>query len=172
MAYTLIASTTLSSNTAPITFSSIPQTFKDLVFLVNARGTAGTYDYFATYFNGDTGANYNGNLLFSSGSATPAAGGGSPSATPDNGNMVPRIPAVGINTSSFSNTKVYVPNYAGSGQKSYAVESLALQNTTSCYIAFQGSFWSSTAAITSVSFKPYSTGSFTTGSTFFLYGIK
>jgi hypothetical protein len=171
MGYTLIASTTLGSNTAPVTFSGIPQTYTDLVFLINARGTAGTYDYIATYFNGDTGANYNGRLLYSSGGSAPAAGGGN-SATPDNGNLVPRIPAPPINSASFSNTKVYIPSYTSSGKKSYVVESLALQNSTSCFIAFQGSFWTTTSAITSVSFKPYDVGSFTTGSTFYLYGVK
>lgn len=169
--FTLIASTTLGSNTAPVTFSSIPQTFKDLVFLVSARGTASTYDYFATYFNGDTGANYSGNMLYSSGGSAPAAGGVA-SVAPDNGGFVPRIPAPSINAASFSNTKVYIPNYTGSAKKSYRAESLAMQASSTCFIGFTGNFWNSTAAITSVSFKPYDVGSFTTGSTFYLYGIK
>jgi hypothetical protein len=57
----LLASTTLSTTTASVTFSSITGTYKHLNIVVSCRSTstsAGGYDIIVARFNGDTGSNY------------------------------------------------------------------------------------------------------------------
>ena len=50
--YTLIQKTTLNASAASITFSSIPQTFTDLVVKVSARGTTSAlYGYLYVKLN-------------------------------------------------------------------------------------------------------------------------
>lgn len=53
---TPIATNTLSSAASSITFSNIPQTYKDLVFVLNGYFSVTTYGYFR--INSDTSSNY------------------------------------------------------------------------------------------------------------------
>lgn len=60
--YSLLQSFTLGSNTATISFTSIDQTYQDLVLVMSSTGTAsgGPGDEFINcIFNSDTGSNYN-----------------------------------------------------------------------------------------------------------------
>lgn len=69
--YTPIASLTLSSpagdSTTPITFSSIPQGYTDLIIVANGLVTSGASLYLR--FNGDTGSNYSVTSFRGNGSA-------------------------------------------------------------------------------------------------------
>ena len=72
--YTPIATTTLASNTASYTFSSIPQTYTDLI--LEATGatdyTAGTsWPFYIQVGNGlvDIGSNYSDTMLYGNGSS-------------------------------------------------------------------------------------------------------
>ena len=64
--YDLLASSVLGSNTATVSFSSIPSTYQDLVLVVNASATALAFgrvrvnDDFSTY-RYVIGSNYNNN---------------------------------------------------------------------------------------------------------------
>jgi hypothetical protein len=65
--YVPIATTTLSSNAASYTFSSIPQTYTDLILQIsNAKSTINGYG-FTFGVNGDTGNNYSGQGLSGNG---------------------------------------------------------------------------------------------------------
>lgn len=55
--YLAIASQTLTANAGSITFSSIPQTFTDLVLIIRTRAYSNGNG--SITFNGDTGLNYN-----------------------------------------------------------------------------------------------------------------
>jgi len=66
--YTQIASTTLGSAAASVTFSSIPGTYTDLVLVINslvASGSPNTY----LQFNGDTTTNYSSTILGGNGTS-------------------------------------------------------------------------------------------------------
>lgn len=52
--YSLISAQTLSSNTGIVTFSSIPQTFTDLIFVSNAKSSFAAYDISAIRVNAVT----------------------------------------------------------------------------------------------------------------------
>ncbi len=160
--FELIEAKTLNTTTASITFSSIPQTYTDLLVLVSARGDAGGQRDLYISFNGST-SNFSNkfiemsNNIVSSGTTARYIG-----------------PVSGTTTTAsiFSNAAVYIPNYTGSTYKSFSGDFVAennAQGTNAIYLS--GSLWSDTAAITSIGLAP-SGGSFIQYSTFYLYGIS
>lgn len=66
--YDSIASTTLASTSATITFSSISSSYTDLVLVIAATNTGGNTDLFMR-LNNDTGTNYSYNWFSSTGSS-------------------------------------------------------------------------------------------------------
>jgi hypothetical protein len=162
---TLIASQTLSSSTATVTFSSIPSTYTDLQITFSARQDTGDLSCF-TRFNGDSGANYNYKTLYGTGTAV-----GSGSGTGQSGLIGWQTAPSGTTTNSFGSTLLYVPNYAGSTQKSVSADFVTENNATAGYQMLWGAVWTSTSAINSVSFTAFS-GNFIANSTFYIYGIK
>lgn len=67
--YTPIASQTLATSAASVTFSSIPQDYRDLVLVVKASvDTADRYS--RATFNGDSGSNYSYVKMMGNGSST------------------------------------------------------------------------------------------------------
>ena len=160
--YQLIEAKTLTTTTASITFSSIPQTYTDLLVLVSARGDAGGQRDCYISFNGST-SNFSNrfiemsNNIISSGTTARYIG-----------------PVSGTTTTAnvFSNAAIYIPNYTGSTYKSFSGDFVAENNAQGTNaIDLSAQLWSDTAAITSVGFAP-SSGSFIQYSTFYLYGIK
>ena len=74
--YTPIASVTLSAATSSVTFSGIPQTYTDLVVVINAGNSGGTGYGIALQCNNDTGSNYSFTQLYGTGSAATSYGAG------------------------------------------------------------------------------------------------
>lgn len=170
--YTLIASNTLSSSAASVTFSSIPATYTDLVLRVSAR-TDGS-----TIWSGDLelelNSSNNSSTLFSNteltgsgASATSARNSSSPRWYGDGG----RIDTAGNTSNTFSSDEWYIPNYAGNLNKVGGRFNVLEQNGTTAYINVSASLWRSTNSITSIFLASYA-GNYVAGSSFFLYGIK
>jgi hypothetical protein len=161
--YTLIDKSILGSSQSSVSFTSIPQTYTDLVLKVSLRNTTSMgLVYFS--FNSNT-SNRSSLLLFGSGSSPG-------SATFDNTD--PRVfiqNESGYTANSFGNGEMYIPNYAGSNYKSFSADSVQETNGTTAYSYLSAGLWSNTSAITSITLSNYS-GSFDTGSSFYLYGIK
>lgn len=68
LTYEPIATSTLSSPTGSVTFSSIPNTYTDLVLVANVvMGTLGSQ--YVLQFNSDTGTNYSNITLYGNGSS-------------------------------------------------------------------------------------------------------
>jgi hypothetical protein len=157
--FTKIASVTVGSGgAANITFSSIPSTYTDLCVKLSPRGTA------------DTGVLMFINSSTSSFSYRLLEGDGASAASYNN--TTGRIGAVLVTTAdTFSNIEVYLPNYAGSTNKSYSVDAVSEANASIAYPDLTAGLWSNTSAISSVGFNP-STGTFVQYSTATLYGIK
>jgi hypothetical protein len=161
--FELIASTTLSSAQASLDFTSIPNTFTDLCLKFSTR-TNQTQIYSEVYvkFNTST-ANISTRLLEGNGvnvasytSTTTIAVGAGANAT----------------ANTFSNFEIYVPNYAGSTNKSFSVDSVTENNGTSSWTDLTAGLWSQTAAITGITIYPSASWTFATYSTAYLYGIK
>jgi len=165
--YTAIATVTVGSGgAATMAFSSIPATYTDLLIMLSLRaensGSSG-YDFYADMaFNGST----------STASFRRLAG----YITTVNSDNAARLYAASFlgstgTANTYGNAQVYIPNYAGSNNKSYSSESAAETNSTNNYLDITAGLWSNAAAITSITFTP-SAGDFEQYSSATLYGIK
>lgn len=154
--YTPINTTTLTSNTAAITFSSIPSTYTDLVLISNFGATTGANN--SLTFNSDTGNNYSDTDLGTDGST----------ASSSRLTNFAYIRAGYVDTSSErSMSIVNIMNYANTSIN----KSVLLRWDSNSYTYSRIGLWRNTNAITTVTCTA-SAGLFTTGSTFTLYGIK
>lgn len=171
--YVAISTVTVTTATPTITFTSIPQTFTDLIVMMSVR-SANAADRVELYLtvNSDTAANYSSRRLqaYDSNSLISSAQSG---VTPTSNSTFGRITSATSNASTFSNVSLYIPNYTSSTQKSMSIEWNQENNSTASYsVGASAGLYSGTAAITSLSFSVESSGNFAQYSTATLYGIK
>jgi hypothetical protein len=160
MTMTLIETKTLGTAAASIEFTSIPQDGTDLLFLFSLRSTADV-DFVVLAMNAST-ANFTQRYL---------AGTGSNAFGLTQTNALTAITNPSTTTANtFSNASFYIPNYAGSTNKSFSLDVIFENNATLGRQQIHAGLWSDTAAITSVSFTVGSS-TFVTGSTISLYKI-
>lgn len=170
--YTLISSVTVGAGGASsIDFTSIPATYTDLQLVLSLRSNraASTFDYVFIRLNADSSSTYTNKNLY--GNSTNAYSGSS-SAT-----YIYAILADGNNatTNTFSNTSIYIPNYAGSAQKSISIDSVTENNNGSADAAFANltaGLYPSTSAINAIQVGPFNGTGWLQYSTAYLYGIK
>ncbi len=162
--YTLIEAKTLASVVASITFSSIPQTYTDLLVRVSARSNSGgnTHDNFLIYFNG-TQSNRTNRILYGLNGTV-----GSYTSTDYFGAF--NGPVSTANT--FGNADFYIPNYVGSNYKSISADIVSENNTTNGQDYIGAALWADTAAITSLTIGNYNASDFAINTTAYLYGIS
>jgi len=155
--YVAIATNTLGSTAASVTFSSIPGTYTDLVLIVNS--SASVASYISLQYNGDTATNYSVTLMRGNGSAASSTRYASTSEI--------YVSVASINTTEINNTIVQFQNY--SNTTTYKTN-LSRANNASLSTDASVGLWRNTAAINSI--KILNTGAnFAIGSTFSLYGI-
>ena len=164
----LIAKNVLGSDTASVTFSSIPGTYTDLLLIISARTDRGNNgDAILTQFNGDTGNNYSNRSLYATGSSAVSASWPGVSGI----YLVQATTAASDTANTFGNSETYIPNYAGSTNKSVSHTGVQENNAATSYMSADAGVWSNTAAITSIVLKPFNGTNFKSASSFFLYGI-
>ena len=159
-----IATVNVTTNTSTVSFSSIPQGYTDLKLVASVRNNVNnpsstTY----LYLNGVL-TNRTAKVIYGTGSVTGSYSNTGGIAGDTNG---------GTSTANtFSNQEIYIPNYTSSAYKSYSIDAITEDNstTTNNTLMFLAGLWSSTAAITSIDLG-LSPDSFIAGSTFTLYGI-
>jgi hypothetical protein len=160
----LIAKTTLGSSASNIEFTSIPGTYTDLLLFLSARTDRSgvNRDDVKVEFNGSS-SNLSSRILVGNGST----------ATSSSDTVIYGPPAVGATGTSdtFGNGYIYIPNYAGSTNKSVSVEGASESNTTTTLLYAVAGLWSSTAAITSIKLLPYTGPNFVANTSAYLYGI-
>ena len=160
--YTLISSNTLTTTAASVTFSSIPATYTDLKVIVSARANYGDpgVNLYVQFNSSATG--YTSRQIFANGANRYSY----------TGNYDQQyVNDSGSTANTFSNTEIYIPNYASANYKSNSSDSATENNTTTAYLSMAANLWSNTAAISSINLAP-SGGSFVQYSSFYLYGIK
>ena len=169
--YTLIASSTVGGGgAASIDFTSIPSTYTDLVIKYSARtDRANTNSDIYLQFNGVATATYSFKRIYGSGSGTGISDGLTNDAK---GGFAGNAAGSTATASTFSNSEIYIPNYAGSTAKSWSVDSVAENNSATALATLQAGLWSGTAAITSIKLQDYNSASFVQYSTAYLYGIS
>jgi hypothetical protein len=155
--YTPIATNTLSSSAASVTFSSIAGTFKDLVLVCWVKTSSNDIGL-RMQFNTDTGSNYSVTQLYGNGS-TAASNRQSSQTSIRWANNLATAGGIGIaNIQNYSNATTYKTMISRGGYASYGVNSTV-------------GLWRSTSAITSIVVFDEDSGSMASGSTFTLYGI-
>jgi hypothetical protein len=172
--YTLIASSTVGSGGASsIDFTSIPSTYTDLVLKYSVRqdlATVAASDYL--YLNGSQ-TSYSGRWIEGNGASASSFtatttylygnGGG------DGANAT---------ANTFANAEIYIPNYAGSTNKSLSHDAVSENNATTAYTDLGAGLWSNTAAINRVTLSTSATSitggtaKFVQYSTAYLYGVN
>ena len=168
-AYNLISTTTVGSGgAASIDFTSIPQTYTDLAVVMSARIDGGTiYGDVQASFNSDTtAANYSWRNLTGNGSSAV-----SETSSSGNARYCLMMAGSGTTANTFGSGLLYIPNYAGSTYKSFSSDSGSENNAATSYLRFFANLWSSTSAITSISFSGVG-NNFLQYSSASLYGIK
>jgi hypothetical protein len=159
--YTLIDSVTLTTE-ATVTFTSIPQTFGDLVLVVNQSSPSGAKGT-KVYFNGDSGSNYF-NLYMGGTSASTASSIVYGSTSILTGGY---ITASNVGVPMFVISQIM--DYSATDKhKSVLSRSNTPTGSNSGVVAWAGR-WANTSAITSILI---SDGNWAVGSTFYLYGIE
>jgi len=167
--FELIASSTVGSGgAASIDFTSIPSTFTDLVLKVSARDTSSdSSPSIRMTFNGSTSGYSNRRLVGFSGTSI-GSGQDTSIAYGSAG-----FSNTSIHTAStFSNSEVYIPNYTSSNNKSFSMDTVIENNSSTINaLALYAQIWANTSVISSISLVPES-GTFVQHSTAYLYGVK
>lgn len=170
--YTLIASNTLSSSAASVTFSSIPSTYTDLVLKYSVRtNNSVQVGQISVKFNASSTSDYSSTDLEASGVSSLAAVSQRSSA----GTYANYVYVNGNSStaSTFGNGEIYIPNYAGSTNKTFSQFSVT-ENNAAANVSLDAvaHLRSNAAAITEINLANFSTTQFASGSSFFLYGIS
>lgn len=155
--YTALATVTLASSAASVTFSSIPATYRDLVLVGSVKHTTSNGGYIAYRLNGDTGTNYTMVYMLGNGSSAASAAVSS--------DAFGRFGNGG--TSDFQTTVFNLFDYSATDKHKTA---LSRTNIVSLYTLAYATRWANTSAVTSIQLFPDS-GNFATGTTFNLYGV-
>ena len=157
-------------NSSSIEFTNIPQNYTDLQLVLSARSTQSDFEVtdVNVLFNGVTTNQTERNLRTS-----PTTGVISQNRTDI---ILGNMPSANNTANTFSNSSLYISNYASSTYKSMAVDGVSPSTTNSGYYWFVNmgaNLWSNPAPITSIILKA-NNGSFAfvQHSTATLYGIK
>lgn len=151
--YELISSQVLSTSAASVSFTSIPATYRDLVLVVEASVTGGASAFLR--FNSNSGSNYNYVLMRGNGST----------ATSSKANAQTEL-FIGYNFNKGL-YKISIMDYSATDKHKSTISRTDNANQTE---AFAGR-WAITSAVSSITFTLSGGESWTSGSTFYLYGI-
>ena len=153
----------LSSAQGSIQFSSIPSDFTDLMILTSLRSDrSAVVDILELQLNGAT-ANRSSRSLQGDGSAATSSSYTSGRIALDT--------AASATSNIFGNGQIYIPNYAGSLQKSAFVELVSENNATNAYQQIYSFRWADTTAVNSVILIPNLGTNWVAGSSATLLGI-
>ena len=156
--YTPLQTLTLGSNQATVTFANIPNTYKDLILIMNVEQSATSGNGGTIIINGDTGANYS--TVFMSGNGSSASSGtGSSSNSLSDLFFFESVRATHI---------IQFLDYSATDKHKTV---LARANVSSFQVRAGAGRWANTNAVTSFTLGMGQSRSYTSGSTFSLYGI-
>jgi hypothetical protein len=159
--YTPLATVTLASSAASVTFSSIPATYRDLILVIQS-GAVGNDSNVRLRFNGDTGSNYSYVRMYGTGS-----GSGSSDSTTSTGFQAARQTA--NNVGGFGMGVVNIMDYSATDKHKTALVRSGLASEITMAHAAR---WANTAAVTSITLLGFELGTnFLAGSRFDLYGV-
>jgi len=159
--YTPVATQTLGTAAASVTFSSIPQGYTDLVVVINAICASGGTDLINLQYNGDTSSG-----LYSSTRLV----GSTPTTVNSDRQTGANFIYAGLINSTVRNSDIYqIQNYSNTTTfKTCLARAGLADNQTRMSVGL----WRNTNAITSITLSHASSINFNVGSTFSIYGIQ
>lgn len=173
--FTLIASATITSEVASVTFSNIPSTYTHLTWRISSRDTREAQSADAqqlVYNSNTTSGDYDGGyvLAVTNFQETNFGDGG--------GRSIFYSSSPNATANSFGSSDVYIGNYTSTTNKQSLLVASAIESnvaaTSSGVVRFMiASVFTSTSAITTIKASANDDAfNFVVGSTFYLYGIK
>lgn len=163
--YEPIATTTLSSSAATVTFSSISSAYTDLVIVGSIKAASATNPQTYVRFNGDTGSNYSVTTL--SGNGTSAFAINRTNETKIRFNYYVDPP-----TTEYCTVIMNLQNYSNTTIQKTILSKLILGTGSGSGIDITTGLWRNTSAISQITFTLEATASdFASGCVFTLYGI-
>ena len=162
-AYDSLATITLSTSTASITFTGIPSTYKHLQIRFIANDTVTSR--IRLRLNGDTGNNYSTHLLYGDGASALTAAAAS-------ANVITAGPALNSGGTSFAAGVVDILDYAITTKYKTVRTLSGVDINGSGEIGLYSGAWLNTVAVTSVTLFWDNSSNIAQNSTFALYGVK
>jgi hypothetical protein len=164
--YEPIATTTLGSAAATITFSSVPNTYTDLRLILNWSGTNVSSSVLPLLrFNSDTSTLYSSTFIFANGSTASSTVSPNDISIKLAGNVYPSSPTIP------ALTIVDIFSYAGSTFKTILATTSADNNGSG--FQFDGvGIYRSTNVVNTINIVLNGNGNYAIGTTATLYGIK
>jgi hypothetical protein len=153
--YTALATVTLASATSTVTFSNIPATYRDLIFIYNGTSVSASVE-FGLRYNNDSGNTYTSVFAVGDGSAT---GSGTATRTYD---------FVGVAQTNRTQNMVSIMDYSATDKHK---TTLTRNSIPASGVRMCAGRWPSTSAITSISALVGGGSNWAVGSTFDLYGV-
>jgi hypothetical protein len=167
--YTLISSNVLASNTASVTFSSIPNTYKDLAIKYSLRSSltgSGFDDFIGLTLNGLSTTVYSRTALLGDGATAQTN-----NTSGTNYISLGIVDGASNTANTFTSGDLYIPSYLASQNKPLSSFKADEQNATTAYVVVHAGLFRSTSAISSLTISSQNGGTFVTNSSFYLYGI-
>jgi hypothetical protein len=158
--YVPIATQTIGSAVASVTFSSIPSTYTDLIVVSSLANN--NFDSLYFKINGDTGSNYSSTYMTGTGSAASSARQAN-----NTTGIFAGASNIGMSSTVYGNSTIQIMNYANTTTYKTALCRWSLGNSE---VNASVGLWRSTSAINSISILAPS-GTLSVGSTLSLYGI-
>lgn len=161
--YTYIASSTVGLlGASTIDFTSIPNTYTDLLLRISARTTRASYtDAISLSING-VATNQTSRYL---------AGNGASSTSGSLTTFRTLASAATANASAFGNSDFYIPNYAGSTYKAVESDGSTGNSGVDGDDWLVANLWSATSAINQLTITDVNSATFVQYTTAYLYGI-
>jgi hypothetical protein len=153
--YIALSTITLATAQSSVTFGSIPQTYRDLVLVLN--GTMSVVDTIGIRFNSDSGSNYFGVSMNGSGS----------SASSDTWTSITQA-FVGVFATTQTTSIIQIQDYSVTDKHTTILSRTGAAGDRVRAHAFR---WANSAAISSITFTSNGGTNYQSGTTFSLYGI-
>jgi hypothetical protein len=162
--YTPLATVTLGSSASSVTFSNIPATYRDLIFVVNGSSSANSY--VSARFNSDSGTNYGYVAMIGANTVYSNSATHDQLYLSDNAQKANALYQIQLSVMDYSATDKHKTALTRTSSQT-AIASGPVE-TSAVYASAHR--WANTSVITSVIFNNLS-GNFNAGSTFNLFGV-
>lgn len=162
--YVALANVTLASSTPSITISSIPQSYRDLVLVMQIRTTrSAASDGGFVRANGDSGSNYTRTGMYGTGSSTGAFAG-------TESGFYLSITGASATSGIFDINVLQIMDYSATDKHKTAL--LRESENQVVTVLAEAQRWANTSAITSLTIVPQVGPSLNSGTTISLYGVR